>query len=313
MRAYSNDLRERIIAAVERGDHSLRQLAHLFCVSLSCIVRLLQHRRRTGSVQPKPHAGVPPHKLDAAAEERLLDLVRDQPDATLAELRDRLGVRCCLMTIARALQRHKITRKKKTLHAQEQDSPRVQAQRQAFQEKLADVDPQHLVFVDEAGANTGMTRSHGRAPRGERVKAAAPGAWQNVTLLAGMRLSGVVAPLALPGAVDRLVFRTYVEEVLVPELQEGDVVVLDNLQPHKDPAAIAAVEAAGARVEPLPVYSPDLTPIEEMFSKTKSFLRTLAARTTDAVIVAMGKALDCVTRSDILGWFLDRCPYAKPK
>jgi transposase len=313
MRAYSNDLRERIVAAVERGEYSIRQIAHLFSVSLACIVRLLQHQRRTGSVQPKPHAGVPTRKLDAAAEARLLELVGAQPDATLAELRDRLGIPCCLMTIARALQRHQITRKKKTLHAQEQKSPRVQAQRKAFQKKLAAVDPDHWVFVDESGANTGMTRTHGRAPRGERVQATAPGSWRNVTLIAGMRTSGVVAPMALPGAVDRPVFQTYVQEALVPELQKGDVVVLDNLQAHKNPAVIAAIEAVGARVEPLPVYSPDLTPIEEMFSKTKTYLRTVAARTTDTVITAMGEALDRVTQCDILGWFHDRCAYAMPQ
>jgi transposase len=313
MRAYSNDLRERIVAAVERGEHSLRQLAHLFSVSLSCIVRLLQHQRQTGSVQPKPHAGVPPRKLDAAAEARLLELVRKQPDATLAELRDRLGIACSLMTIARALQRHKITRKKKTLHAQEQDSPAAQAKRQAFQQKLAAVDPEHLVFVDESGANTGMTRTHGRAPEGERVKVAAPGAWQNVTLITGMRLAGVVAPIALPGAVDQVVFQTYVKQALVPELQQGDVVVMDNLQAHKNPEVIAAIESVGARVEPLPTYSPDLTPIEELFSKTKSYLRTVAARTIETVITALGEALERVTTSDILGWFHDRCAYAMPK
>ena len=312
MRAYSNDLRERIVAAVERGEQSIRLIARLFSVSLSCIVRLLQHKRRTGSVQPKPHGGVPPRKLDAAAEARLLELVRDQPDATLAELRDRLGIHCSLMTIARALKRRKITRKKKTLHAQEQESPRVQRQRRAFKKTLAAAGVDHLVFVDESGANTGMTRTYGRAPEGQRVQATAPGAWANVTLIAGMRTSGVVAPIALPGSVDGVAFQTYVQQALVPELQEGDVVVLDNLQPHKNRAAIAAIEAVGARVEPLPVYSPDLTPIEEMFSKTKGYLRKVAARTVDTVITAMGAALELVTLSDILGWFHDRCAYAMP-
>lgn len=309
MRAYSNDLRERILAAVARGEESIRQIADLFSVSLSCVVRLLQHWRRTGSVQPKPHRGAT-RKLDAAADARLLELVRAQPDATLAELRDRLGIPCSLMTIARALQRLKITRKKKSLHAQEQDSPRVQKQRRAFKKKMAQVDPKHLVFVDETGATTAMTRTHGRAPQGERVQAAAPGAWQNVTLIAGLRTSGVVAPMALPGAVDSVVFQTYVQQALVPELKKGDVVVLDNLQPHKNAAVIAAIEAAGARVEPLPVYSPDLSPIEEMYSKTKTYLRKVAARATDTVITAMGEALQGVTRSDIRGWFHDRCAYA---
>lgn len=312
MRAYSNDLRERIVAVVERGEYSIRQIAHLFSVSLSCVVRLLQRWRRTGSVQPKPHRGAA-RKLDAAADARLLELVRQQPDATLAELRDRLGVPCSLMTIARALQRHRISRKKKTLHAQERDAPRVRAHRRAFKKKLAAVDPDHLVFVDEGGANTGMTRTHGRAPRGQRVKAAAPGAWQNVTLIAGLRTSQVVAPMAVPGAVDQAVFQAYVDQALAPELNEGDVVVMDNLQPHKSRAVVEAIEAAGARVEPLPVYSPDLTPIEEMFSKVKSYLRTAAARTAEAVITAMGQALDRVTQSDILGWFHDRCAYAMPQ
>ena len=98
----------------------------------------------------------------------------------------------------------------------------------------------------------------------------------------------------------------------MPELHPGDVVVLDNLQPHKNPAVIAAIEAVGARVEPLPVYSPDLSPIEEMYSKAKSYLRQVAARATDAVITAMGEALAGVTCSNILGWFHDRCAYAMP-
>jgi transposase len=313
MRAYSTDLRERLVAAVARGEQSLRQLAHLFAVSLSCLVRLLQRYRRTGSVAPQPHAGGPARKLDDQAQARLLELVRAQPDATLAELRRRLGVRCCLMTIARALWRHRITRKQKTLRAQERDAPRVKRQRKAFKKKMAGVGIDHLVFVDETGATTAMTRTHGRAPAGQRVQAAAPGVWQNVTLLAGLRTSGVVAPLAVTGATDGAVFQTYVQEVLAPQLQPGDVVVWDNLQPHKSPVVVAAVAAAGARVEPLPVYSPDLAPIEEMFSKVKEALRTAAARTTRTVITAMGKALDKVTHFDILGWFHDRCLYALPQ
>lgn len=309
MRPYSIDLRERIVLAVERGEHSIRHIAQLFSVSLSFIVRLLQRYRRTGSVQPQPYPGAP-RKLKAAQEARLRELVRKHPDATLAELRQRLGVRCSLMTIVRTLKRLHITRKKKTLHAQEQDSPRVHAKRQAFQKKLAQVDPQHLVFVDESGATTNLTRLYGRAPRGQRVQATAPGAWQNVTLITGMRLSGIVAPVALPGAVDRGVFQTYVQQALAPALQAGDVVVWDNLAPHKNPEVEKAIVAVGARVEPLPVYSPDLTPIEEMFSKTKGYLRKVAARTISQVIQAMGKGLELVTQSNILGWFHDRCAYA---
>jgi transposase len=310
MRPYSDDLRERIVRVIDGGEYSLRQIAHLFCVSLSFLVRLLQHRRATGSIQPKPHAGGPTPRLDAAAQQRLLDLVRQQPDATLAELRDRLGIACSLMTIARVLRRHRITRKKKTLHAEERDTPRVQALRAAFDQTMADVDAQHLIFVDETGATTAMTRTYGRAPAGERVGATAPGAWRNVTFIAALRPTAVVAPFAFEGATDTLAFQTYVEGVLVPELQPGDVVVWDNLAPHKNAQVIHAIEAAGARVQPLPPYSSDKTPIEEMFSKTKESLRTAAARTTEAVIGVLGEALRQITPQDIRGWFQDRCAYA---
>ena len=311
MRAYSIDVRQRIVAAVEAGEHSLRALAELFSVDLSTVVRLLQRFRITGSVQPKPHAGGPRPKLDALATARLLDLVRQQPDATLAELRDRLGVDCSIVTIFRTLKRNGITRKKKTRFAEERDTPRVQEQRRAFCQEMATVDANHLVFIDETGATTAMSRTHGRAPAGERVQATVPGAWKNVTLIAGMRRSGVIAPIALPGATDRLVFDTYVEQALVPELQAGDVVVWDNLAAHNSALAIAAIEAVGARVMQLPTYSPDLTPIEEMFSKVKEGLRSIAARTVEGVIAAMGKVLNQITPDDILGWFHDRCPYAK--
>ena len=311
MRSISIDLRMRILAAVDAGEQSLRKLAGLFGVSLSTIVRLLQRFRLTGTAQPKPHGGGARAKLDGDAVARLLEAVRQQPDATLAELRSRVGVACSIMTIFRALRGHHITRKKKTTHAQERDTPRVQEQRRAFREKLANVAAEHLVFVDETGATTAMGRTYGRAPVGERVAAAAPGAWKNVTLISGLRTSGVVATLAVPGATDRAVFEQYVEQMLVPELQPGDVVVWDNLSPHKSASAIATIEAAGARVEPLPVYSPDLSPIEEMFSKIKAGLRTIAARTIETVIGAMGTALNNVTQTDVLGWFQDRCAYAK--
>lgn len=310
MRPLSLDLRERIIAAVACGEHSLRQLASLFFVDLSTIVRLLQRYRRTGSVHPKPHAGGTQPKLDAGAVARLLALVQEQPDATLAELRDRLGIACSIMAIFRALKRRGISRKKKTYHADERDSPRVHKQRQEFQDSLAAVDPQHLVFVDETGATTAMSRTYGRAAIGERVQASAPGGWSKVTLISGLRSSGVVAPLAVPGSTDRQVFDSYVEQVLAPQLRPGDIVVWDHLSAHNSAAALAAVQAAGARLLPLPVYSPDYSPIEEMFSKIKEGLRTIAARTVDTVIDAMGTVLNAVTTTDILGWFHDRCSYA---
>ena len=310
MKAYSQDLRKRILDTVQRGDGSLRQIARRFLVSVSFITRLLQLHRSTGSLEPRPHGGGNPAVLGPEDLEQLRELVQKQPDATLEELRQRLGVSCSLMTISRALRKLGLPRKKKIPRSQEQDRPDVQEQRQEFCAKLAGVDPRRLVFVDESGANTAMTRTHGRAPVGQRVYTNTPGRWESITMTCGLRLSGVTAPLAFRGATNTDIFETYVQDVLVPELKPGDVVIWDNLKPHKSEEAIEAIEATGARVEPLPPWSPDLTPIEEMVSKVKGAMRSAAARTTNAVYWAFASALDQVTLNDIAGWFRSRAAYA---
>jgi transposase len=310
MPVYSQDLRTRVIDTIERGDGSLRQIAQRFLVSPSFVVRLLRRYRTTGSLEPQPHGGGRPPALSPAQLKRLAALIRKKPDATLEELRQSLGVDCSTMAIVRALKKLKITRKKKVLHAQERDSPEGQQTRRDFLEEIAGIDPRRLIFVDESGANTSMTRTHGRAPVGERVHGAVPGHWDSVTLICGLRLSGVTAPVVFQGATDTPAFQSYVEQVLVPELQPEDVVIWDNLQPHKAAAVVAAVEQAGARVVPLPPSSPDLTPIEEMFSKVKGALRSAAARSTVAITEAIGSALHDVSQQDILGWFQSRAAYA---
>jgi transposase len=310
MRPYSQDLRRRILDTVARGEGSLRQIAQRFLVNISTIVRLLNQQRQTGSADPKPHAGGRRPALGPDDVERLRELIREQPDATLDELRDRLGVGCSRMAISRALKKMGLTRKKKVLHASERDTPKGRRQRKAFREKVAGIEPDHLVFVDETGANTAMTRTHGRAPEGERVPGAVPGSWTTLTLICGLRLSGVSAPLVFQGSTDTATFETYVEQALVPQLHRGDVVIWDNLKPHKAKSVVQMIEKAGARVIPLPPSSPDYSPIEEMFSKVKGALKSAAARTTDAVTTAIGCILTDVTPQDIVGWFKSRATYA---
>ena len=310
MTPYSQDLRQRVLDTVRRGEGSLRQIARRFLVSVSFVTRLLRTHRDTGSLEPKPHGGGNPAVLTPEDLERLRELIRQQPDATLQECRQRLGVSCSTMTISRALGRLGLPRKKKVPRAAEQDSPEVQEKRREFCEELAGIDPRRLVFVDECGANTSMTRTHGRAPAGQRVYTDTPGSWESITLTCGMRLAGAMAGLAFPGATHTAVFEHYVEEVLVPELRPGDVVIWDNLKPHQSEEAIEAVEEAGAEVVPLPPYSPDYTPIEEMFSKVKGAMRSAAGRTKEAVYGAFGSALHDVTPENIAGWFRDRAAYA---
>ena len=180
----------------------------------------------------------------------------------------------------------------------------MKAERAAWREEFAAVDPSRLVFIDESGANTAMDRTHGRAPSGVRVDGPVPhGHWKTTTLTAAVRLDGVGACLAFDGATDTACFEAYVGECLAPTLRPGDVVVMDNLACHKTAEVARLIAAAGAEVRYLPAYSPDLNPIEKVFSKLKAYLRSAAARTVDGLIEAMGDALRAIRPGDIRGWF----------
>jgi transposase len=196
----------------------------------------------------------------------LRKLVEETPDATLEQHKQSLGISGSIMIVWRGLEKLGITRKKKTLHATEQDRLDVQQQRSSFLEEVEPIEPKRLVFVDETGVTTAMTPAYGRAPSGERVEASAPASWESVTVIAAMGLDGVRAPFAFPGGTNAMTFQTYVEQVLVPALREGDVVVFDNLAAHLSPEVTEAIERAGASVLPLPPYSPDFNPIEIWFS-----------------------------------------------
>ncbi len=303
MKPLSNDLRQRILDAIDRREGSRRQLAVRFSVNLSTITRLLKLRSQTGGFDPRPHAGGIEPTLDQERLERLRKLVEQTPDATLEQHRQSLGISGSIMIVWRGLEKLGITRKKKTLHATEQDRPEVQEERRWFCEDAELIEPKRFVFVDETGVTTAMTPAYGRAPSGERVDASAPASWESVTVIAAMGLDGVRAPFASPGGTDAATFQTYVEQVLVPALRKGDVVVFDNLAAHLRPEVTEAIERVGASVLPLPPYSPDFNPIEEMFSKFKEALRRLGARAKDHLYEAIGEALRGITLEDILGWF----------
>ena len=149
-----------------------------------------------------------------------------------------------------------------------------------------------------------MARTHGRAPRGERLRVGVPhGHWKTTTFVAGLTARGMIAPWVLDGPINRHAFETYVEKVLVPELTPGDVVVLDNLSSHKGPRVREMIEAAGASLRYLPPYSPDFNPIENAFSKLKALLRKAAQRTVDGLWAAIGRILDLFTPTECRNYF----------
>ena len=176
--------------------------------------------------------------------------------------------------------------------------------RRVWERKTARIDRSRFVFIDESGAKTNMTRLCGRCKGGERLYDSAPqGHWETTTMIAALRLDGATAPMVIEGATDAAVFRAYVKHVLLPALLPGDIVVMDNLSSHKGTEIETMIREVGAELWFLPPYSPDLNPIEKMWSKVKEILRSLKARCTEELYEAVRQALSQVTADDAQGWF----------
>jgi transposase len=168
----------------------------------------------------------------------------------------------------------------------------------------AGLDPHQLVFLDETWAKTNMTRSRGRARRGQRLIAKVPhGHWKTTTFLAALRTTGMSAPLVVDGAINGAVFRAYVEQQLAPTLSPGEIVIMDNLNSHKVAGVREAIEARGAALVYLPPYSPDFNPIELVFAKFKWLLRSNAARTRETLWTLCGQLLDRFTPTECSNYF----------
>ena len=180
----------------------------------------------------------------------------------------------------------------------------MRARRLAWFEAQPDLDPTKLVFIDETGATTKMARLRGRCARGRRLPAGLPhGHWKTTTLVAGLRLEGLTAPMVLDGPMTGAAFLAYVRQALVPTLAPGDVVIMDNLPAHRVRGIRQAIEAAGADLLYLPPYSPEFNPIEQAFAKLKALLRKAAARTVDALWAAIAASLDAFTHQECANYF----------
>lgn len=306
MEPYSMGLRECVLADCEAGMKT-KAVATKHRVSPAWVRRLKQRKRETGQVGPSPHGGGRVPKID---RERLARQVEQTPDATLAELRDKLGVRCALSALHKALATLRITLKQKSMRAAEQDRPDVARKWAEWKLWQIGIDPGLLVFIDETWAKTNMTRLRGGAEAGRRVVGTVPhGHWKTTTLVAALSLSGVRCSMVNDGAINRRSFEAFVEQVLAPTLKPGLIVVMDNLSSHKGPRVAELIRKAGAELLYLPPYSPDLSPVEPAFSKIKQLLRSATHRTSEALWGAMQSILDCVTASDAQGYF-GHCGYA---
>ena len=186
------------------------------------------------------------------------------------------------------------------------------ASRAAWRESQPRLNAERLVFLDETWATTNRARRYGRAPRGERLIAEVPhGHWKTTTFLAALRHDGLIAPGVIDGPINGAAFLAYVEQVLAPVLEPGDIVVMDNLSSHKVTGVREAIEARDASVCYLPPYSPDLNPIEHAFAKFKAFLRKAAARTLDALWNAIAQAIRAFSPDECANYLAD-AGYAPP-
>jgi transposase len=195
------------------------------------------------------------------------------------------------------------------LRAQEQDNAENLWLRQAWWELVSEIDPACLVFLDESGVTTEMTRRYGWGLRSERVREAIPaGHWRTLTVLAALTTQGVLASMSVESPTDGDVFLAFVEHVLAPQLQPGHLVILDNLAAHKVDGVRQLIEARSASVLYLPPYSPDFNPIEQAWSKLKQLLRGVKARLLDQLEPALARAITAITPQDALAFF-QHCGY----
>ena len=264
-------------------------------MSPAAAVAIVRRARETGSTAPAKIGGYRKPLL-AKHEALLRGLVESRKGVTRAEIRDELaarGIRSGSLSTARPVTQ------KKALRAAEQDWPDVAAHRRRWRVWQPYMDPHAFVFLDETGATTNMARRYAWSPRGQRLVDAAPhGHWKTTTFLAGLRSTGIIAPLVLDGPMTGEPFLAYVGQLLAPELRPGDVVVMDNLAAHKVAGVTEAVRADGASILYLLPYSPDLNPIEQVFAKLKVPLRKAAARTRDALWNTIGHLLDAFSPAE---------------
>jgi len=197
----------------------------------------------------------------------------------------------------------RVDTQKKTIYARELDRPDVQKRRLEFVRGQLKLITGRLVFLDESGFRLGTPPSYGWAPIGDKAPGKAThGAWKTMTMIGAIALNGWRGFMTLQAATDREVFRAYVQQLLAPNLQHGDVVVMDNLAAHKDAESLAAIRRAGAEVLFLPPYSPDLNPIEKAWAKLKDILRRAATLTREAFDAAVAAAMDQISTDDIRAW-----------
>ena len=263
----TNNERKRLVEAYERIGNA-KMLAEAYNVSERTVYRLVAQKKKIGNVELQTFKRGRKPKITETDLQRITETIIEEPDITLQEIIDKLEINCKVPTICQVI-RHKLgfTRKKKSLYAAERDKPEVKAVRKEWKECIEYFNPGQLVFIDESGVNIDMTRQYGRSVGNIRIKDAAPiNTPKRTSIVGAMRFDGTIRYRSFEGSITGKRFLTFLKQTLLPSLREGDIVIMDNLSVHKVKGVKELILSAKALPLYLPPYSPDLNPIEMLWS-----------------------------------------------
>jgi transposase len=311
MTCYSIDFRRKIIEAYEQGGTSIREVAKRFLVSPDTVSRLLKQYRLTGDLTPQK-SGSKQKSVLSGYEETVLKMVEDHSDLTLWEyceqLREQIGVNVSTSMMDRFFQQHNITLKKKTYRSEKVVTPEVQQSRVDYWARIRDVPPDQLVFIDETGFWVGMERAVARCLTGKTAYSLRKFyRGKKLTMIGAISKGEVLAAKTIEKSMKSDDFLEFIKIDLAPKLTPGKVVVMDNLNSHHRQEVKEIIEATGARVEYLPVYSPEFNPIEMMWSQLKSSVRKSRTETIDSLIEIIEIALTFIEPEFLSNWFTKCC------
>ena len=312
MRPYSLDFRQKIIETHNNEDISIRKLAERFRVAKSFVQKLLKQYREIGDIAPRRSGGNPKPKLNEDNLVSLVEIIETNNDATLSELcellEEKVKIRVSRATMAKIIKKLNYSFKKKTLYAAEKISEIVLNKRVKYWEKIKNLKAEDLIFIDESGINLAMVRLYARALKGQRARGEKPlKRGKNISIIGALSLSKLLASINIYGSVDAVTFEGFIRIKLVPKLWKNACVIMDNAKINLGEMVRKMIEEAGAQLVYLPPYSPEFSPIENFWSKVKSTLKKIGARTYKDLIDGITSAILKVTQENIHNWFTHCC------
>ena len=291
--------------------HNAKEIAERFSVNTSTVYRLEKQMCETGSVKTRTSQRGRKHALTPEDIQNIDRVVRQEPDITIDEIIDTLGLHVCNETVRKAVIKLGYSYKKKSLHASEQERPRCQGKTQKLEKHMSERDINYLVFLDESGVNINMTRHYARAWKNRRAVDKTPfNTPCNTTVPSSIRLNGDCAYTVYQGGTTAERFAEYLKTKLLPTLSEADIIVMDNMRSHHAKAVKQLLDSSKVTYLYLPPYSPDLNPIEKMWSKLKAFLRKEKIRIASELPSAISKGFLTIRPKDCIGWFRS-CNYVQ--